>query len=206
MRIVLTRDRERGDALAEQLRAKGHEVLCVPLTGAEDLDPFPDPSLFDGVLFTSVHAATRAPLYARWPRVGAVGQATTSVLAARGIHVDVVGAGGGKELAAELSASGPAVPGQWLLLPQAAEAHPDLADALLAAGARVTVVAVYRTVPLRSVDVAPLERADLVCFFAPSQVRAFRALSVKTGALFWGHGPTTRAAMEGLPQTAQLPA
>lgn len=205
MRIVLTRERERGDALAEELRAKGHEVSCVPLTRAEDGDPFPDPSLFDGVLFTSVNAAMRAPLYARWPRVGAVGQATAGVLSARGIHVDVVGPGGGKDLAVEWSASGPAVPGQRLLLPQAAEAHPDLVEALLAAGARVTVVAVYRTVPLAGVDRAPFERADLVCFFAPSQVRAFRALSVTTRARFWGHGPTTRAAMAGMPAVDALP-
>jgi uroporphyrinogen-III synthase len=115
--------------------------------------------------------------------------------------VDVVGAGGGKELA---HAWGHAR-GQRLLLPQAEEAHPDLAEALRAAGARVTVVAVYRSVALLGVDLAPFERADLVCFFAPSQVRAFRTLRARTRARFWGVGPTTRAAMEGLPQVADLP-
>ncbi len=200
MRIVLTREPERGDALAEELRAKGHEVLSVPLTAVEDGDAFPDPAGFDGVLFTSANAAARAPGKARWPRVGAVGEATASALAARGIRVDVVGRGGGKELA---EAWGPAK-GHRLLLPQAADAHPDLADALRAAGARVTAAAVYRTVPLAAVDRTPFERADLVCFFAPSQVRAFRALGVKTAARFWGHGPTTRRAMEGLVQ-AELP-
>lgn len=201
MRIVLTRDAERADALRSRLTQQGHEVMCVPLTAVEDGDPFPDPSAFDGVLVTSANAAARAPSNARWPRVGAVGDATAAALAARGIKVDVVGPGGGKELAA---AWGPAK-GQRLLLPQAADAHPDLAGALRAAGATVTVVAVYRTVPLAGVDRAPFERADLVCFFAPSQVRAFRALSVKTAARFWGHGPTTRAAMKDLPQVAELP-
>jgi uroporphyrinogen-III synthase len=200
VRIVLAREPERGDALAEELRAKGHEVTCVPLTAVEDLDPFPDPSAFDGVLFSSVNAVVRAP-DARWPRVGAVGEATAAALVARGIKVDVVGAGGGKDLAA---AWGPAKR-QRLLLPQAADAHPDLADALRASGARVTIAKVYRTVPLKSVDRAPFEHADLVCFFAPSQVRAFRALSVKTAAKFWGHGPTTRAAMAGLRQIDDLP-
>jgi uroporphyrinogen-III synthase len=201
VRIVLARDAERGDALAERLRAKGHDVACVPLLAAEDGDPFPDPAGFDGVLFTSANAAARAPK-ARWPRVGAVGEATAAALRARGIQVDVVGAGGGKELAA---AWGPAR-GQRLLLPQAADAHPDLAEALRAAGARVTVAAVYRTVPLGGIDRASFESADLVCFFAPSQVRAFRALSVTTRARFWGVGPTTRAAMKGLPQVEDLPA
>ncbi|MFI5402033.1 MAG: uroporphyrinogen-III synthase, partial [Planctomycetota bacterium] len=88
---------------------------------------------------------------------------------------------------------------------QAADAHPDLAEALRAAGARVTIAKVYRSVPLKQVDPAPLERADLVCFFAPSQVQAFRALSVTTAARFWGHGPTTRAAMVGMPQVDDLP-
>jgi uroporphyrinogen-III synthase len=201
MRIVLTREAERGDALAAELRAKGHEVKCVPLTAVEDADPFPDPSPFDGVLFTSVNAVARAP-EARWPRVGAVGEATAAALRARGIRADVVGAGGGKELA---KAWGEAK-GQRLLLPQAKEAHLDLALALRAAGAEVTIATVYRTVPLRGVDRAPFEQAHLVCFFAPSQARAFRALAVKTAARFWGHGPTTRAAMEGLPQVAELPA
>jgi len=201
VRILLTRDAERGDVLAAELRARGHEVTCVPLTSVEDGDPFPDPSSFDGILVTSANAAARAPLDARWPRVGAVGEATAGALRARGIRVDVVGAGGGKELA---QAWGPAK-GQRLLLPQAADAHPDLAEALRAKGADVTVAKVYRTVPRKGVDRGPFERADLVCFFAPSQVRAFRALSVETGARFWGHGPTTRAAMEGLPEAKDLP-
>jgi uroporphyrinogen-III synthase len=201
VRIVLTRDPERADALAAMLRAGGHEVACLPLTAVADGDPFPDPSPFDGVLFTSANAAARAPAEARWPRVGAVGEATAAALRARGIKVDVVGALGGKELA---EAWGPAR-GQRLLLPQAGDAHPDLADALRAAGAHVTAVAVYRTVPVAGVDLAPLERADLVCFFAPSQVRAFRALGAKTRARFWGVGPTTRAAMAGLPQVRDRP-
>jgi len=200
VRIVLTRDAARGGALARDLRAKGHDVSCVPLTAVEDGEVFPDPSGFDGVLFTSVNAVERAP-DGRWPRVGAVGTSTAAALRARGIEVDVVGSGGGKELAA---AWGPAK-GQRLLLPQAADAHPDLADALRAKGAVVTEVAVYRTVPLADVDRTPFERADLVCFFAPSQVRAFRALGVSTGARFRGHGATTRAAMGGLPQTEDLP-
>lgn len=202
MRIVLTRDAERGDALAERLRAGRHEVACVPLTRVEDGAPFPDPSPFDGVLFTSANAVARAPAKARWPRVGAVGEATAGALRARGIAVDVVGAGGGKELA---HAWGGAA-GQRLLLPQAEEAHGDLADALRAAGAELTVAAVYRTVPHEGADRGAFERADLVCFFAPSQVRAYRALAVLTGARFWGVGPTTRAAMRGLPQVDELPA
>jgi len=191
MRIVLTRPAGRGEALAERLRAQGHEVACVPLTRVEDAEAFPDPAQFDGVLFASPAAVERAPAGARWPRVGAVGATTARALSARGIRVDVVGGGGGVELADEW---GPAL-GRRLLLPQAEDAHPDLAARLRDAGAHVTCAAVYRTVPVAEVDRPLLERAELICFFAPSAVRAFTALRVATGARFWGLGETTRAAM-----------
>jgi uroporphyrinogen-III synthase len=191
VRIVLTRPEGRGEAFARALRAKGHEVLFAPLTRIEDLDPFPDPSAYDGVLFTSVAAVERAPARASWPRVGAVGEATAAALRARGIRVDVVGGGGGRELFVAWGAAR----GRRLLLPQAEGAHPDLSRLLREAGARVETVAVYRTVPLREVDRGALERADVIAFFAPSAVRAFLALGVATRARYFGGGPTTRAAM-----------
>jgi uroporphyrinogen-III synthase len=196
VRVVVTKLGGRGGELARRLEAQGHEVLHVPLTEVVDGDPFPDPSGFDGVLFTSASAAARAPRGARWPRVGAVGEATARALEARGIRVAVVGTGGGAELA---RAWGEAR-GRRLLLPQAREAHPALAAALRAAGAEVTCAAVYETRALRGVDPAPFESADAVCFFAPSAVRAYRALRVVARPRLWALGPTTRAALEGLPR------
>ena len=194
MRIVLTRPVSRGRDLAEALAEAGHQVTHVPLTEIVDGDPFPDPAGFDGVLFTSVNAVVRAPEGAQWPRVGAVGLATAAALAERGIPVDVVGDGGGAELA---QAWGDAA-GQRLLLPQAAEAHPALAAALEAMGAAPARVAVYGTQPTRTIDTALLEAAEIICFFAPSQVAAFQALGIETSARVWGYGPTTQAAMEGM--------
>jgi uroporphyrinogen-III synthase len=202
VRIVLTRPAARGAKLAERLRNAGHDVACVPVTEFQDAEPFPDPSPFDGVLFTSANAAARAPLGAAWPRVGAVGPVTAAALHERDIRVDVLGTGGGRELA---EAWGPAL-GQRLLLPQAAGAHPALADALREKGAELVCVRVYRTMPVRDVDPAPFRDADLVCFFAPSHVRAFLNLRVETNARFWGHGPTTREAMGDLPAVDELPA
>jgi uroporphyrinogen-III synthase len=201
VRIVLTRPAARGAELAERLRSAGHSVACIPLTEFKDAEPFPDPSPFDGVLFTSVNAVARAPQDARWPRVGAVGPTTAAALHERFIRADVIGAGGGRELA---EAWGSAA-GQRLLLPQATGAHPGLADALRAKGAEVVCVRVYRTMPVGNVDPAPFRSADLVCFFAPSHVRAFLNLRVETAARFWGHGPTTREAMGDLPSVEELP-
>jgi len=180
--------------LKERLAAANHEVVHVVLTRIVDDDPFPDPAGFDGVLFTSVNAVVRSPREARWPRVGAVGPATARALEERGIRVDVIGKGGGRELAAAWGDPR----GRRLLLPQAAQAHPDLAEALRRGGGRVTCAAVYRSEPLASVDRDPLERAGLICFFAPSQVRAFLRLGLSTGARLWGVGATTRAALAGL--------
>ena len=88
--------------------------------------------------------------------------------------------------------------GQRLLLAQAEGAHPALADGLLARGAILTCARVYRSTPLEDVDRAVFEDADVICFFAPSQVEAFRELGVTTAASFCAYGPTTLATMTGL--------
>ena len=191
MRIVLTRPRGRGEAWKERLEEAGHEVALVPLTEIRDSDPFPEPAGYDGVLFTSVSAVARAPQGVEWPRIGAVGRVTADALAERGIRVDVTGAGGGTELAA---AWGNAM-GQRILLPQARHAHPDLELALRGMGAEVDCVAVYETAPAARVDRPALERAELTAFFAPSAVRVYKQLAVRTASRFWGIGETTRKAL-----------
>ena len=194
MLVVLTRPTHRAMALTAKLRKAGHAVRCVPLTGIVDLEPFPDPKDHEGVLFTSVSAVERAPFDVSWPRVGAVGPVTLAALDMRGIRVDVLGTGGGAELA---EAWGDCV-GQRLLLPQAEGAHPALAEALLAKGAILTCARVYRTVRLDDVDTAAFEGADVIYFFAPSQVEAFLELDVDTSAKYCAHGQTTLEAMSGL--------
>ncbi|MHC4223077.1 MAG: uroporphyrinogen-III synthase [Planctomycetota bacterium] len=192
MKVVLTRPAGRGAELAGKLRAAGHQVAHAPLTSIRDAEPFPDPAGFDGVLFTSVSAVDRAPADVRWPRVGAVGDVTAEALRRRGIAVDVEGGGGGTDLARAWGGA----EGQRLLLPQAIKAHPALAEALRAAGAEVVCVPVYETIPVEKPDRVLLAEADLICFFAPSAVRAFRTLDVRTRAKVWAHGPTTRAAVD----------
>lgn len=198
MRIIWTRAQDRGVEPRRALEALGHEVICVPLTRIEDGEPFPEElHLFDGVLFTSVAAVERIPMGRTWPtgrtwpRVAAVGTATAAALEARGVAVDVVGEGGGAELAAAWGYAQE----QRLLLPQAFDAHPDLERLLREAGADLTTVAVYRTIPILGVERDLFQGADRIEFFAPSAVRAYVALSVETDATFGGVGATTRAAM-----------
>ena len=54
-------------------------------------------------------------------------------------------------------------------------------------------VAVYETRPLRNVDLDPFRDADVICFFAPSTVRAFSALDPASNASYWALGATTEA-------------
>jgi len=145
MRIVLTRPRGRGEAWKQRLESQGHEVALVPLTEIRDGEPFPDPAAYDGVLFTSVAAVERASEGARWPRVGAVGAVTAAALDERGIGVDVIGNGGGKELAQAWARELGNAMGHRLLLPQARRAHAALEVALRGMGAEVDCVAVYET-------------------------------------------------------------
>ena len=199
MKIVLTRPAGRGGDFRRRLEAQGHEVVHLPLTEIHDAGPFPDPTLYDGVLFTSVAAVERIPAAGQWPRVGAVGPTTAQALHERGVDVAVVGNGGGADLAEAWGECG----GQRLLLPQASDAHPALEEALRSAGAEVEPVAVYETRPLENVDEEPFRDADVICFFAPSAVRAFRALDPASNASYWALGATTEAVVReaGLPLT-----
>ena len=195
MQFVLTRPRGRGEAWRKQLEAVEHEVALVPLTEIRDGDPFPDPTGYDAVLFTSVAAVERAPEGAEWPRVGAVGSVTAAALEERSIGVDVIGTGGGAELASAWTQATGNLLGHRILLPQARRANATLEVALRGMGADVDCVTVYETVPAPRVDREALECADVIAFFAPSAVRIYRELRVKTSARFWGVGSTTCGAM-----------
>jgi uroporphyrinogen III methyltransferase/synthase len=135
-------------------------------------------------------------------KVAAVGAATATRLGERGIRADVVGHGGGAELAAALVAegAGPA------LVFGAHGGRPELADALAAAGVAVEPVAAYDSVADDQALAAAWKAHRARPFFAvaftsPRGARAFfdvaaaepaTALAgVRVGAI----GETTRAAL-----------
>jgi uroporphyrinogen-III synthase len=69
-------------------------------------------------------------------------------------------------------------PGQRVLLPQSAQNKAGLSKVLTAAGADVTVVTAYRTVPAQEGDDVPTMlwqgKIDVVTFSSPSSIRFFR--------------------------------
>src|SRR5262249_38702138 len=138
------------------------------------------------VVFTSANGAAmvRARLAARGQggdalsacRIAAIGPGTAAALEAWGVRAEVVPDGYvAEDLAGHLL--GRIGPGDRVLVPRAAEARDVLPRVLAGAGARVDVVAAYRTVPapeaaeLRS---AVRERAvDTLTFTSSSTVRHF---------------------------------
>jgi uroporphyrinogen-III synthase/uroporphyrinogen III methyltransferase/synthase len=142
--------------------------------------------------------------------LAAVGPATSARLAAGLRPPDLAAAeASGEGLARALAGL---VGGKRVLLPRAAEGRPELFAGLSGAGAEVTTVEAYRTLPVPRERLLPLagwiERGevDAVAFASPSAVRAVAAalLALRPKlrhALLAAIGPTTAAALceAGLP-------
>jgi uroporphyrinogen III methyltransferase/synthase len=136
--------------------------------------------------------------------IAAVGDATARRLEERGLRADVIGRQGGAALAGELLAS--VHLGPPLVVFGAHDGRPELADALIAAGWAVDVVAAYDSVPDDAALATAWKQQRARPFFAaaftsPRGARAFldlaggdgaRALAgTRVGAI----GETTRAAL-----------
>ena len=198
---------------AEPYRRLG-EVVHTPLiriAGPSDwgpldaaLDQLPGYSI---VALTSRYAATMLVqrLLARGAdgrrlahaRLAVVGAATAAALRAHGLAADLVaqpetGAG----LLAALRASD-SLAGVRVLLPRSQLADAALPEALGAAGAEVTAVTAYRTLPVAAPVQVDLAACDAVLFTSPSTVQAFRQLygtALPAQLQLWCRGPRTRAA------------
>ena len=181
-RVVVTRAAEQSDELAALLQAVGAIPVVIPLIEvATDEDGVArlmaqDLAGVDWLIVSSPNGAAHVvKAFGDRPpaRVAAIGNATAEVLRAASLDVAFVptvqSAAG---LLAELTAI---VADSRILLIQAANAEPALADGLRDRGAAVTVVAPYRTVPARVTagqQLAALS-ADAVLFASGSAARAW---------------------------------
>jgi len=229
--VVVTRGRAEGDALSARLRALGAAVREIPsIAFAPPADPAPlDAALrglagFEWVVFTSATAVERT--LARLDALGvpradlarlalaAVGPATAERLAADLRAPDLVpDEAKGAAMAAAL---GERVRGRRVLFPRPAEARAETLDGLLAAGAELTAVEAYCTVPAPPETVRPLAgwidagEVDAVTFASPSAVKAVvaglgDAAPLLRRVLLGAIGPTTADALReaGLSPGAQ---
>jgi uroporphyrinogen-III synthase len=186
LRVLVTRPRERRDALVEGLEAAGARVEVAPTVRIE---PAPDRrplaaavrglAAFDWLLVTSrsaVEALVAAGAAGTGaPPCAAVGDATAAALRAAGFTVACQpSTATAVALVDALLALGPVV-GRRVLWPRADLAPEDPALALRAAGATVTDVVAYRTIPTPLPPTAAQALADgtldVVCFASPSAVR-----------------------------------
>lgn len=222
LRVVVTRAAHQA---AGTVRAFEEAGAHAPLLALLELTPPEDSASleralaalgeYDWLVFTSTNAVERVLDRAggrlELPaglRVASVGGATSDALRERGIGPGLEPADSRAEgLAAEL---GPHLTeGSRVLLPQAADARPVLADELAAAGARVERVDAYakRTPPdarERAAEIFSPSRLGWVTFTSPSIARAFASLwdddwPVRRRGLFAASiGPVTSAALREL--------
>jgi uroporphyrinogen-III synthase len=188
LRVVVTRATHQGEGLLQAFRAAGATAEPLPLLEViPPADPRPleraatELGLYDWLILTSTNAVDAflplacGALPSRL-KVAAVGAATAAALAEYGVLPDWTGGNDAEELLAALAPH--VTRRRRVLLPQAADARPTLAEGLNQAGAEaVTVVAYDKRLPPEAPDrarelfaAAPL---GWVTFTSPRIVRHF---------------------------------
>ena len=200
-RVVVTRARAQAAEMVARLEGLGAEAIEVPtieIAPPEDPGPFDAAcdriGTFDWVVFTSVNAVARvAARLAADPggirglagsRLCAVGAATAEALAGHGLRVDLVPDEYRAEGVIRAMRGQGDMTGVRVLLPRGDLARDLLPAELRRAGAEVTAVTAYRTVPAEiggeGPDIRGMLRGrevDVVTFTSGSSVRNFaRAL------------------------------
>ncbi len=209
--VVSTRPREQAGELKSWLEEAGAEVVCWPTIA---IQPVADMTVIDRaiaeldahewVIFTSAngvrwffdrlrHLQKDLRSFGR-ARVAAIGPATAQALAGKGLRVDVVPEIYQAEGLLE-ALSDQDMKGQRVLIPRAEVARDILPETLVARGAQVQVLVVYRAVPPSLDGDAMAERlrqggVDAVTFTSSSTVTQFCDLlnSPDPGLLLRQHG------------------
>ena len=197
-RVIVTRAREQASELSRRLRDLGAHVIEVPtIQIAETGDPaaLDDAAArvgeYDWVVFTSANAVTRflprvgdARRFGR-ARIAAIGSATADCMSEHSLIPDLVPERFVAEALVEAFPDGPGC----VLLPQAADARPVLADGLRAKGWQVDVVEAYRTLPAAPPAAAP--EADAIAFTSSSTVDNYLAMGLPVPPAVVCIGPIT---------------
>jgi uroporphyrinogen-III synthase len=218
--IVITRAPEQFRELQQALDHLGAEVISLPTVSfapPEDWQKLDEQlrrlEVFNAILFLSRNAVRYIfdrcaqlgiqceMLQSSSRFIGAVGESTARALGEKGLHVNFVAKEGtGEALARELRES---LGGRRVLLPRSDRRDERIPKALREAGAEVTEVIAYRTVPATNLNpeiLARIRRAevDAVIFASPSAFQNFRlAIGAKEVAElssridFVAIGPTT---------------
>ncbi len=216
LRVVVTRAEHQAEKLVSAFTAAGAHVERLPLLAVvppPDCRPLERAAselpLYDWVVFTSSNAVEALLQFAggRLPRrirTAAVGNATAAALRAWDVEPALVTNADASALVDTLAPQ--VVRSRRVLVPQAADARPLLADGLAAAGADVfTVVAYDKRLPADAHHRAAVIFGDgplgWVTFTSPRIARHFAGLF---GGEWKARCPTLRAASIGGVTTAEL--
>jgi len=218
-RIVVTRARHQAGRLAAILRGQGAEVIEMPVIDIEPL-PMSGDEIGDGieilldnrdglvvftspnsvrefflVLFAAIQSDARA--LAGW-KVAAIGGSTARALAEHGISADIVPEKAVAESLLE-ALQNQRLKGRQVLIPRAEKAREALPDGLRQLGAEVTVMPLYRTVPVTPEEsvLAEARKADAITFTSGSTVENLLAAvpGGLAGVAAISIGPVTSQAM-----------
>lgn len=195
-RILITRPRLQGQALAEKIMLLGGEPLCLPVIDPvlpDDLTPL-DSALaaltdYDWIIFTSANGVAfflqrmftlKIDIRKMRGEIAAIGPVTAAALARTGLQVAYIPQEYRAEaLLAGLLARIPA--GSRVLLPRAAAARPVLPEGLRDKGIDLNVIPAYKIVSAgkREWDVVKAMRSkvDLIIFTSSSTVKNFVRLA-----------------------------
>ena len=197
-RVVVTRPREDAADLVDRLASLGADTVEAPMiriTAPEDWSPLDravdDVGSYAWIVFTSVNAVDHfmERLYRgnrdvrdlKGVRLCAVGPSTRDRLARYGVRIDLVPTDFLAEGVVEALSRITPLAGTRFLLPRADVGRERLAEALRSAGAEVTDVVAYRTLPAepdpdRDPDIYRMlldREIDVVTFTSAASVRNF---------------------------------
>lgn len=220
IRVLVTRPREDATSLQLGLERLGAEVSHLPTISIRPLTDSVDVTAaldrlgeYDWIAFTSRNAVRTVfdwlgAHHRTMPasvRVAAVGKATAQELGKRGVAADCMPSdSSARALSAALISNG--VVDSAVLLPLGNLAGEEMRMELEDAGARVTVISVYETVPAQSADTGAQEAlvrgdVDVVALASPSAFRNLLDLTGESGRKALHHarlvaiGPTTADAI-----------
>ena len=214
-RVVVTRARDQAGPLVEGLRRLGAVPVEVPVVevadaadgGAALADAAARLATFDWVVLTSANGVDRLLATLRDSRafgacrVAAVGPATAAALARFHVAADLVPDEAVGEALVDAFPPPPEDRPGRVLVAQAADARPVVAEGLRTAGWGVEAVEAYRTAPVtpgaRVVEAAAA--ADAITFTASSTVEAYLAAAGRDAvpAVVVCIGPVTAATARG---------
>lgn len=225
-RVVVTRAMEQSEEFGQLLRLQKATPVFVPVISfapPESWEPleraFKQWTQYNMLIFTSGNAVRTfldrrniVPMETNFDQklIAAVGPKTAKALEDRGVPVDILPkrAGATEELLEALSKR-MALGDLKVLFPRAEEAREGFVEALKSAGARVDVVAVYRTVPSKD-GREPLQKmledhsVHWLTFVSASAVRSFVEIGGKKRLKEWIRTQSVKVAVIGRVTEAAL--